>query len=245
MQSCSPGVDDGNEFIRLDNINKSFREGNSTRTVLSGVQARLLKGEFVTILGRSGSGKSTLLNIVSGIDRADSGTVCLNGTNLTALDENRRTLYRRRNMGFVFQFFNLIPTLTVWENVSLPLELIGVKNGLIPDRVDPLLEAVGLLDRKETFPDRLSGGEQQRVAIARALVHDPILVLADEPTGNLDESTGRQVLQLLDRLTRQAGKNLIMVTHSNEAATIADRTLYLYQGKLLDRDPASPVEDAP
>ncbi|MGD9317018.1 MAG: ABC transporter ATP-binding protein, partial [Anaerolineae bacterium] len=176
----------------------------------------------------------TLLNLISGIDLVDAGDIWFSGQRLTALNERQRTLFRRQNIGFVFQFFNLIPTLTVWENVSLPLELAGADNGEAHDRVETLLDAVGLLDRRDTFPDRLSGGEQQRVAIARALVHDPLLVLADEPTGNLDEATGRQVMALLDRLTRQNGKNLILVTHSNEAASYADRVLTLRDGKLLN-----------
>jgi putative ABC transport system ATP-binding protein len=188
----------------------------------------------VAILGKSGSGKSTLLNLISGIDLVDGGRIWVDGQSLTDFDERQRTLYRRQNIGFVFQFFNLIPTLTVWENVVLPLELAGVPSGEIERRAESLLESVGLLDRRETFPDRLSGGEQQRVAIARALVHDPLLVLADEPTGNLDEETGRQVMSLLDRLTRQNGKNLILVTHSAEAAAYADRVLTLRDGTLVN-----------
>ena len=232
---CDEDMDvTSNAFIRLEDLSKSFREGERMRVVLSGAMAAFAPGESVAILGKSGSGKSTLLNLISGIDRADSGSVWLDGQNLTALDERRRTLFRRHSIGFVFQFFNLIPTLTVLENVVLPLELNGVPMGEARRRAEPLLEAVGLLDRKETFPDRLSGGEQQRVAIARALVHDPQLVLADEPTGNLDEETGRQVLGLLDRLTRQAGKNLILVTHSAEAAAYVDRILYLRDGKLCN-----------
>jgi putative ABC transport system ATP-binding protein len=219
-------------FMRLEGLSKSYREGDQIRVVLREAEAAFNQGEFVAILGKSGSGKSTLLNLISGIDEADAGSIWLDGRDLTALDERQRTLYRRHHIGFVFQFFNLIPTLTVWENVALPLELAGVANGLVRARVEPLLDAVGLLDRRGTFPDRLSGGEQQRVAIARALAHDPLLVLADEPTGNLDEGTGRQVLALLDRLTRQAGKNMIMVTHSAEAAGYADRVLVLQDGKL-------------
>ncbi|UCC65832.1 MAG: ABC transporter ATP-binding protein [Anaerolineae bacterium] len=225
-----------NAFIQLEGLCKSFQEGQCTRVVLNDANAAFAPGEFVAILGKSGSGKSTLLNLISGIDRADGGTVWLNGQNLNALSERQRTLFRRHNIGFVFQFFNLIPTLSVLENVTLPLELNGVPIGEARRRAEPLLAAVGLLDRQDTFPDRLSGGEQQRVAITRALIHDPQLVLADEPTGNLDEETGWQVLALLDRLTRQAGKNLILVTHSAEAATYAYRTLYLRDGKLCNGD---------
>jgi putative ABC transport system ATP-binding protein len=221
-------------FIRLENLSKSYQEGLHTRVVLCDVSAALARGESVAILGRSGSGKSTLLNLVSGIDRADSGAIWLDGQNLTALTERERTLFRRRNIGFVFQFLNLIPTLTVWENVVLPLELKGASTEEVQRRTEAVLGGVGLLDRRDTFPDRLSGGEQQRVAIARALVHDPLLVLADEPTGNLDTDTGRQVMHLLNRLTRQAGKNLILVTHSAEAAAYADRVLVLREGRLVD-----------
>lgn len=220
------------DFIRIENLSKSFREGPHTRVVLRDVNATLAKGESVAVLGRSGSGKSTLLNLISGIERADGGAIWMGGQNLLALDERRRTLFRRQHIGFVFQFFNLIPTLTVWENVVLPLELNGATPTTIDQRARSLLDAVGLLDRRETFPDRLSGGEQQRVAIARALVHDPSVVLADEPTGNLDEETGRRVLDLLDGLTRQVGKNLVLATHSPEAAAFADRTLRLREGRL-------------
>jgi putative ABC transport system ATP-binding protein len=219
-------------FIRLENLSKSYQEGTHTRIVLHNVSASFAKGESVAILGRSGTGKSTLLNIISGIDQADEGNIWLAGQELTALNERERTLFRRHNIGFVFQFFNLIPTLTVWENVILPLELTSVLAEEANRRTASLLDAVSLLDRRDTFPDRLSGGEQQRVAIARALVHDPLLVLADEPTGNLDEETGRQVLTLLDRLTRQTGKNLILVTHSAEGATYADQLFHLRDGRL-------------
>jgi putative ABC transport system ATP-binding protein len=173
-----------------------------------------------------------LLNLISGIDYVDCGAIWVAGQNLNALGERQRTLFRRHHIGFIFQFFNLLPTLSVWENVVLPLELNGINGSDADGQVKELLEAVGLGDRGDTFPDRLSGGEQQRVAIARALSHDPRLVLADEPTGNLDEETGHQILTLLDRLTRQAGKNLILVTHSTDAAAYADRTLYLSEGQL-------------
>jgi putative ABC transport system ATP-binding protein len=223
-----------NDFIRFRNLTKSYQEGAGIRHVLKGANAGFAKGELAAILGKSGSGKSTLLNLIGGIDLVDEGMICINGSELTALEERQRTLFRRQKIGFIFQFFNLIPTLTVLENVSLPAELTGKSPQEAHLLAEPLLEAVGLSDRLATFPDRLSGGEQQRVAIARALVNDPLLVLADEPTGNLDEETSRQVLALLDRLTRQAGKNMIMVTHSAEAASYADRVLYLRDGKLLE-----------
>lgn len=219
-------------FIRLLNLSKAYQEGDRRRVVLEDASAEFGRGEFVALLGRSGSGKSTLLNLVSGIDRADAGQIWVDGRELTALSEREWTLFRRRHIGFIFQFFNLIPTLTVMENVALPEELGGASPRQARKAAEPLLDAVDLLDRAGTYPDKLSGGEQQRVAIARALVHDPLLVLADEPTGNLDETTGQAVLALLDRLTRQAGKNLLMVTHSPESADWADRVLQLHHGKL-------------
>ena len=189
------------------------------------------------LVGRSGTGKSTLLNLLSGIDPPNSGEVVIDGVTISALSERERTLFRRDKIGFVFQFFNLIPTLTVEENILLPLELKG--------RVGPeqhrtalaLLDEVGLADRAGSFPDRLSGGEQQRVAVARALAHDPLLVLADEPTGNLDLETGLQVLDLLDRLTRRAGKTMVMVTHSREVVGIADRVFRVEDCRLVGRSP--------
>lgn len=219
-------------LIQLENLSKSYLEGSQLRIVLQGANAIIQQGEFVAILGKSGSGKSTLLNLISGIDLVDSGKIYLNGQELTSLNEKDRTLFRRQNIGFIFQFFNLIPTLNVIENVILPGELNGMPSSNARLHAKQLLAAVGLEDRLTTFPDRLSGGEQQRVAIARALINDPLLVFADEPTGNLDEETGRQVLSLLDQLTRQSGKNMIMVTHNAEAAKYADRILYLRDGKL-------------
>jgi putative ABC transport system ATP-binding protein len=223
------------DFVRLVDLHKSFQEGPHVRAVLRGVNAAFQRGESVAIVGESGSGKSTLLNLISGIDHADRGAIWLDGQDLTHLDERQRTLFRRHHIGFVFQFFNLLLTLTVQENVVLPLELNGINGRAAAQRARTLLDAVGLGDRGETFPDRLSGGEQQRVAIARALIHDPRLVLADEPTGNLDEETGHRILTLLDRLTRQAGKNLILVTHSTDAAVHADRILHLREGQLNRR----------
>ena len=227
-------IDPNCEFLCLVNLSKNYIEGDQIRVVLQDACAYIGEGEFVAILGKSGSGKSTLLNLISGIDLVDHGEIWVNGQNLTKMNDFQRTLFRRQHTGFVFQFFNLIPTLTVLENVILPLELLGHRDDQAKKRTKYLLNEVGLLDRQDTFPDRLSGGEQQRVAIARALVHDPILVLADEPTGNLDEETGKTILSLLDRLTRQEGKNLIVVTHSSEAASFADRVLQLKDGKLIE-----------
>ena len=223
-----------NFFVQFQNLHKEFQEGIQTRPVLQGMSASYSQGEFAAILGRSGSGKSTLLNVISGIDEPDEGYIEINGINISALDETQRTLFRRTKIGFIFQFFNLIPTLTVLENVTLPLELNGMPLRTAKERATALLAEVGLDDRVATFPERLSGGEQQRVAIARALVHDPLLVLADEPTGNLDEETGVQVLALLDKLTRQAGRNMLMVTHSKENAIYADRILEMQNGKLVE-----------
>jgi putative ABC transport system ATP-binding protein len=228
-------------IIRLDRLSKSYREAGQTRVVLDELDLTLVRGEFVCLLGKSGSGKSTLLNLLSGIDAPSSGHVEISTAQgemvcLTALDEQARTLFRRRHMGIVFQFFNLIPTLTVLENVTLPLELAG-RSGLGKRGWDlharELLARVGLGDRLRTYPDKLSGGEQQRVAIARALAHDPLLILADEPTGNLDEETGETVLALLLELTRDLGKTLIMATHAVEVAQRADRVLHLAHGKLV------------
>lgn len=216
--------------ISLDNVSKHYREGERTHRVIDRASAAIHPGEITVLLGRSGSGKSTLLNLISGIESADAGDITVAGTSLSRLSERERTLFRRRHIGFVFQFFNLIPTLTVEENVRLPLELNGRRRE--GARVHTLLAQVGLADRARGFPDRLSGGEQQRVAIARALVHEPALLLADEPTGNLDADTGDQVLQLLHERVRASGATLLMVTHSTEAMRLADRVLTLRDGRL-------------
>ncbi len=214
--------------ISLRGVEHRYREGDRVRPVLLGVDLDVRAGEWVALVGHSGCGKSTLLNLISGIDRPDRGDIRLNGTNIALLSERERTLFRRRNIGFVYQFFNLIPTLTVEENLLLPIEL----NGLDPVRVGELLAATGLQERRAAFPDRLSGGEQQRVAIARALAHDPLLLLADEPTGNLDRATGELMLQLMESLARKAHRALLMVTHSHDVARRADRVLMLDNGRI-------------
>ncbi len=218
-------------LVRLDRVTKDYSEGRELRHVLKDAELSVNDGEFVAIRGRSGSGKSTVLNLVAGIDQPTSGEVFVGEIALGRLSPRERTLLRRDQMGFVFQFFNLIPTLTVLENVLLPAELAGLRG--LRRRAVELLERVGLSDRPGTFPDRLSGGEQQRVAIARALVRDPRLVLADEPTGNLDDATGAAVLELLDSVTRRSGKTLLLVTHSREVAALADRELTIEGGRLV------------
>lgn len=220
-------------LVELEHLSKTFQEGDTQRTVLSQVTLTFSPGEFVVLLGNSGSGKSTLLNLVSGIDQPTNGTIRINGAAITEMNERSRTLLRRDQIGFVFQFFNLIATLTVLENVTLPQELAGRSTQAAQVSALKLLEQVELLDRKNTFPDKLSGGQQQRVAIARALAHNPQLVLADEPTGNLDEETGEKVLQLLFDLTRKTGKTLIMATHNPEIAKSADRVLRVQDGQLI------------
>ena len=227
--------------LSLRHVCKSYREARTRRVVLDDVNLEVARGEFVAIMGRSGTGKSTLLNLISGIDVADSGAIVLDGADLSALGERQRTLKRRHTVGFVFQFFNLIPTLSVAENLMLPLELIGSRRDAAGERVAAMLQRVDLASRAESFPDRLSGGEQQRVAVARALVHEPDLVLADEPTGNLDLETGRSVMALLSDMTRDAGKTLIVVTHSEEAEARADRVLRIEAGRVRGPSANTPV----
>jgi putative ABC transport system ATP-binding protein len=195
---------------------------------------QILSGECVALLGRSGSGKSTLLNLIAGIDRPDSGDVLIGDERITRLQEPDLTLFRRRRIGFVYQFFNLIPTLTTAENIALPLELNQVPRSEIRRQVEQMLEAVNLVERANAYPDQLSGGEQQRVSIARALVHRPALVLADEPTGNLDQRAGEQALDLMIALVREEHSSLLLVTHSLAVARRADRILTLQDGRLSE-----------
>ena len=230
--------------LSLLSVNKEYKEGGSRLLVLNNVNVEILPGEFVVLVGPSGSGKSTLLNIISGIDSPTTGEVIFysekESLNLTAMDEQKRTLFRRANIGFIFQFFNLIPTLTVWENVLLPLELNNRLNEEEQGRASDLLGSVGMGDRRDSFPDHLSGGEQQRVAIARALAHDPGIILADEPTGNLDAENGAKMMDMLDQLTRRSGKTLVMVTHSQEIVSRADRVLRMRSGRVVESDRPGP-----
>jgi putative ABC transport system ATP-binding protein len=224
---------DSQTIVQLRGLRKTYEEGGRTRTVLERVDMDIEAGEFFVLLGKSGSGKSTLLNLMSGIDRPDSGQIFIYGTEISALDDYRQTIFRRDHIGIIFQFFNLIPTLTILENITLPMELRGDDPRKATTQARDLLARVGLADRADDFPDKLSGGEQQRVAIARALAHEPALVLADEPTGNLDEETGRRVLSLLLELTRDLGKTLVMATHNPEIVPLADRVCRIHDGSLL------------
>ena len=221
--------------VSLRAVTKSFREGETERRVLSRIDASFAAGEFIVLLGKSGSGKSTLLHLVSGIDLATEGEVEIMGQRLGDLSEEARTLLRRNHLGFVFQAYNLVPTLTVEENVLLPLELRGEAGATGRDRVQALLERIGLANRAQSFPDLLSGGEQQRVAVARALVHRPALVLADEPTGNLDERTGADILDLLQGLGHDERRTVLVVTHDRDVIARADRVFTLEQGRLTEQ----------
>ncbi len=223
-------------MIRLERLSKAYTEGTVRRPVLVGASAEVKEGEWVALLGPSGSGKTTLLNLVGGLDVPDEGVVMVGDRCISALPERERSLYRRTVVGFIFQFLNLLPTLTVRENLLLPTELGGLDPGEAERRCARLLERVGLADRADSFPDVLSGGERQRVAVARALVHEPPLILADEPTGNLDARTGGEVLDLMEELLRESGKTLIIVTHSERVASRADRVLVLDGGVLRERE---------
>jgi len=211
------------------------------RTVLQGLSFDIRKGELVVLLGRSGSGKSTLLNLISGMDAPTSGSIRFRDTELTKLSETERTLFRRHAIGIIFQSFNLIPTLKVEENILLPLELGGKLDKDKRQRALAVLEEVGLADRAGSFPDLLSGGEQQRVAIARALAHDPLLILADEPTGNLDFKTAGLVMDILERIVHDKERTMLIATHDRDIIGLADRVFELQEGILREVSPAEPA----
>lgn len=229
----APKIQNGTFQVRLRNLSRSFTEGERQHEVLSNVSADFVSGKSVAIRGRSGSGKSTLLNLISGIDAPDSGRVEVAGLNITTMTERDRTLFRRKHIGFVYQAFNLLPTLNVADNIRLVLELNDMPFGETADRIAELLRAVDLADRAESYPDVLSGGEQQRVAIARALCHRPSILLADEPTGNLDDQNAERILQLLDDMVRKTGGTMIVATHSSTIASYCDHVMELHDGALL------------
>lgn len=213
------------KILEIENIKKIYHMGEITVEALAGVSFYINKGEFIVILGQSGSGKSTMLNIIGGIDKPTSGTIKYNNKDISNFNEKNRTLYRRNNIGFIFQFYNLIPNLTVRENVLLASELSQK-----PLSINETLDAVGLLERMTHFPSQLSGGQQQRVAIARAIVKNPEILLCDEPTGALDFSTGEQVLELLKTFNKKYNKTVIVITHNESIAEMADRVFYIKDG---------------
>lgn len=223
----------GNIAIEGKNIVKDFELGNTTTRVLKDVSIKVLKGEFVSIMGQSGSGKSTLLYILGGLDTPTRGTVSMNGIDISKFNDEKMSKIRRQKIGFVFQFYNLIPNLNVEENIMLPLLLDGKKARDYRKQLDEILEVVGLTDRRKHTPRELSGGQQQRVAIARALIGNPEILFADEPTGNLDSATGSEIMDLLRAINRDSGQTILMVTHSPEAAKSSNRVITVKDGMIV------------
>jgi putative ABC transport system ATP-binding protein len=230
------------EFLKVENLKKTYKRGRLEVEALKGVSFSIQRGQFVSIMGPSGSGKSTLLHLLGGLDRPSSGVVRIDGQELQKFNDDQLSAFRRRRLGFIFQFFNLLPTLTALENVALPLLLDGAKLKDVEPKADSLLSMMGLKNRMDHRPDQLSGGEMQRVAIARALVSDPLLILADEPTGNLDSATGTRVLETLAKLAKEHKHTIVMVTHDPRAASYADRLIKMKDGmvesdevKILER----------
>ncbi len=224
-------------LLALRHVSKSYRRGGEDVPVLVDINLSVARGEFLALMGPSGSGKSTLLNLVAGIDHPDGGELLVDGEDITLLSESELAAWRARSVGFVFQFYNLMPVLDALENVELPLLLTGLSRAERRHRAALVLDLVGLSDRLHHRPNQLSGGQQQRVAIARALVTDPLLVIADEPTGDLDRSAAADILGLLGRLNRELGKTIAMVTHDPRAAEAARRLVYLDKGQLSDTSP--------
>lgn len=221
-------------LIRIRELSKSYQRGGQQIPVLLDIQLDVMAGDFIALMGPSGSGKSTLLNLIAGIDQPSSGRIEIGGTDIASLSEGQLADWRARNVGFIFQFYNLLPVLTAFENVELPLLLTDLSARQRRAHAQAALEMVKLDDRMDHYPNELSGGQQQRVAIARALVSDPTLIVADEPTGDLDRHTGQEVLSLLDELNRDLGKTIVMVTHDPKAAERAHRMVHLDKGVLVD-----------
>ena len=216
-------------FVKVENLKKSYKTGDVSTQVLKGVGLNLDKGEIGVILGPSGSGKSTLINIIGGIDRCDSGLVSVDDIAVTKLSDNKLTDYRRDEIGFVFQFYNLIPNLTVGENIEVVSNI-----SKSPLNIDEVLKAVGMLDKKNRFPKELSGGEQQRVSIARAVVKNPNLLLCDEPTGALDFATSREILKLLQKINKDFGTTILMITHNTAISAMANRVYRVRSGEIVE-----------
>jgi putative ABC transport system ATP-binding protein len=228
-------------LVEVSQVTKEYRKGDQTITPLRGIDLAVERGDFVSLMGSSGSGKSTLLNLIAGIDRPTAGRIVVNGTDITQLSRTRLAHWRAGHIGYIFQLYNLIPVLTAYENVELPLLLLPLSRAERGKRVGIALEAVGLTDRADHYPRQLSGGQEQRVGIARAIVADPLVVVADEPTGDLDAETSDQVLHLLKRLNGELGTTFLMVTHDPNAAAVARRRLRLDKGELLEPEPPQVV----
>jgi putative ABC transport system ATP-binding protein len=220
-------------MIELRDVSKTVTSGSSPLTILHPLSATIERGRFVAIVGPSGSGKSTLLGLIAGLDAPSSGSVVIDGVDITRLDEDALAKLRGEKIGFVFQFFHLIPSLTAYENVAVPMEIAGAADA--GPRAAALLEEVGLTGRAHHYPSQLSGGEQQRVALARALANDPPIVLADEPTGNLDTANGRHIMELLENVHRRRGATLVLVTHDRDLAAMADERLMMRDGRVVER----------
>ena len=231
-------------IVELRNVSKRFRKGDETITPLDDVSLDLSEGDFLSLMGPSGTGKSTLLNLVSGIDRPDSGTIVVNGTEITRLNRGRLADWRAENLGYIFQTHNLIPVLTAYENVELPTLLLKLTSAERQKRVELALEAVGLMDRADHYPRQLSGGQEQRVGIARAIVAHPQVVVADEPTGSLDAETSGQIQELLRRLNKELNITMLMVTHDAGVASIANRQMVLNRGKFVENQLAAVRQEA-
>src|SRR5687768_7256168 len=226
-------------LVELRNVTKRYHKGGETITPLDDISLDVEDGEFISLMGASGTGKSTLLNLIAGIDRPDTGSITIDGADITRLSRTKLANWRARNIGYIFQTHNLIPVLTAFENVELPLLLLPMSRAERHKRTEVALRAVDLADRAEHYPRQLSGGQEQRVGVARAIVTHPKVVVADEPTGNLDDDTSVQILRLLRRLNDELGVTLLMVTHDSEAAGMARRQLHLEHGKLHEREPAT------
>jgi putative ABC transport system ATP-binding protein len=221
-------------LVRIENLSKSYRRGDQIIPVLTDIFMEVAFGEFLALMGPSGSGKTTLLNLIAGIDRPDEGTLVIGGVDIALLSESELSAWRANHVGFIFQFYNLIPVLTALENVQLPLLLTSLSRRSRQEHAEAALAAVGLADRMDHRPSQLSGGQQQRVAIARALVTDPVFIVADEPTGDLDKKSATEVLNLLGELNRTYHKTIVMVTHDPRAANRASRMLFLDKGVLAE-----------
>ncbi|MEO2022602.1 MAG: ABC transporter ATP-binding protein [Pirellulaceae bacterium] len=222
-------------LVEVQNVTKQYTKGDQTITPLDEVHFQVEEHDFVSLMGASGSGKSTLLNLIAGIDRPLSGSIIVDGTDITQLSRSQLAHWRSRNVGYIFQTHNLIPVLTAYENIELPLLLLPFSTAERRKRVEIALRAVNLLDRAEHYPRQLSGGQEQRVGIGRAIVTDPRIVVADEPTGDLDTDTSTQILDLLQQLNQELGTTLLMVTHDTDAANVASRQFYLDRGKLIEQ----------